>query len=88
MRSAVLLASVLLRTPLLAQIAVSHVTVIDVARGQTRPDMTVVIAGNRIRSVDRRAVQPGVQVIDGHGKFLIPGLWDMHDHALSDIRSG
>ena len=88
MRSAVLLASVLLRTPLLAQIAVTHVTVIDVARGQTRPDMTVVIAGNRIRSVDRRAVQPGIQVIDGHGKFLIPGLWDMHDHALSDNRSG
>jgi len=59
--------------------------VIDVASGATRPDNTVLVNGNRITFVGPAAnakVPPGAKVIDGHGKFLIPGLWDMHVHAF------
>ncbi len=48
--------------------------------------MTVVIAGNRItRIAPARDVQlpPSINAIDASGKFLIPGLWDMHVHLGS-----
>jgi hypothetical protein len=45
----------------------------------------VLIAGNRITFVGPAAsakVPAGTKVIDGQGKFLIPGLWDMHVHGF------
>jgi hypothetical protein len=59
--------------------------VIDVASGATHPDNTVLVAGNRITFVgpaDTATVPAGARLIDGRGKFLIPGLWDMHVHAF------
>jgi hypothetical protein len=59
--------------------------VIDVASGATRPDQTVLISGNRISFVGPSTsanIPPGARVIDGRGKFLIPGLWDMHVHGF------
>jgi hypothetical protein len=61
------------------------VSVIDVATGATRPDHTVLISGDRISFVGPSTsarIPPGARVIDGRGKFLIPGLWDMHVHAF------
>jgi imidazolonepropionase-like amidohydrolase len=46
--------------------------------------MNVVIEGGRIRSIGTPAATPlgpYLQIIDGGGKFLIPGLWDMHLHV-------
>src|SRR5205085_2694104 len=60
------------------------VTVIDVSGGPTRSDATVVVRGNRIASIgaaDSLSTPADAQVVDGRGKFLIPGLWDMHVHA-------
>lgn len=64
-------------------IAITHATVIDVARGRLLPDRTVVVAGGRITAVGesrRVRVPKTAQVVDATGKFLIPGLWDMHVH--------
>jgi len=62
-------------------IAITNVTVIDVAAGIARPRTTVVVRGNRITAVGPAVRAPaGAQVIDGTGRFLIPGLWDMHVH--------
>lgn len=61
----------------------THVTVIDVARGQAQPDRTVVILGEHITTIGESAkiaVPRGSQVVDATGKFLIPGLWDAHVH--------
>jgi imidazolonepropionase-like amidohydrolase len=72
-------------------IAITHVTLIDVSSGESRPDMTVIVTGNRITFVGhsrRIPVSSSREVIDARGRFLIPGLWDMHDHALSDNRAG
>lgn len=43
---------------------------------------TVVVEGNRITKVTTETVAtpPGAQVIDGKGRFLIPGLMDVHVH--------
>ena len=62
-------------------IALTHVTVIDGKGSDARADLTVVIEGDRIVDVGPRSPIPkGAQVINAAGKFLIPGLWDMHTH--------
>lgn len=66
-----------------APIAFTHVTVIDVTGGASRRDLTVVIAGDRISAIGDTAhtsLPPDAKVVDASGKFLIPGLWDMHVH--------
>ena len=60
------------------------VTVIDVESGRAQPGLTVIVEGERIAEVGRRPqlrVPPGARVVDGTGRFLIPGLWDMHVHV-------
>jgi imidazolonepropionase-like amidohydrolase len=64
-------------------LAITHVTVIDATGAPARPDMTVVIADGRIAALGKTAdVRPAkeARVLDATGKFLIPGLWDMHGH--------
>jgi imidazolonepropionase-like amidohydrolase len=61
----------------------NNVTVIDMTGAPPRAGMTVVVAGERVAAVGRPgevAVPPGAQVVDATGKFLLPGLWDMHAH--------
>jgi hypothetical protein len=68
-----------------SQIYITHVTVIDTETGKEAKDHTVVISGERISEVrDSKDVgaPAAASVMDGTGKYLIPGLWDMHVHAL------
>jgi tetratricopeptide (TPR) repeat protein len=66
-----------------AALALTHVTVIDTTGGPIKPDMTVVIRGSRIvqvaKSNEVRLPKNG-KTVNATGKFLIPGLWDMHVH--------
>jgi imidazolonepropionase-like amidohydrolase len=62
-----------------------NVTLIDGTGGAAGPGMTVIVMGNRISAVGRDLPPPpGARVVDGTGKFLIPGLWDMHLHLRGD----
>jgi imidazolonepropionase-like amidohydrolase len=64
-------------------VVLKSVTVIDIASGKLKTDMTVVITGNKIASVSKKAKVPkNATVLEGKGKYLLPGLWDMHVHAL------
>ena len=69
---------------LTAQIlTITNATVVDVSNGTLHPASTVVVDGNRIVSVRRSSArtEPGGQVVDAKGMYVIPGLWDMHTHA-------
>jgi imidazolonepropionase-like amidohydrolase len=69
------------------QIAITDVTIIDVHDGSAKREMTVLISGNRITAVGSSKEIPipkQIRVIDGRGRFLIPGLWDMHVHSDGD----
>jgi hypothetical protein len=67
--------------------ALTNVTVIDVANGRRDRDQTVLISGDRIIGVGRHVPVPrDATAIDLTGKFLIPGLADMHVHSLGDER--
>lgn len=64
-------------------IAVTHVTLIDATGTPPQPDMTVLVADGRISAIGHSAqvaVPGNYKQVDGSGKFLIPGLADMHIH--------
>jgi hypothetical protein len=66
-----------------ATLIFTHATIIDTAGGPNKTDMTVFITGDRITDIKKtEKVRPhnGAQLVDATGKFLIPGLWDMHVH--------
>lgn len=70
-------------------LAFVHVAVVDVERGQVVPDQTVIVAGGKIATVGASTattVPARTTVVDARGKYLIPGLWDMHVHTLYDGR--
>jgi imidazolonepropionase-like amidohydrolase len=71
-------------------LAIQNVTVIDATGRGPEPDTTVIVNGDRIVAIgpSRKIHIPGKAiVVDGTGKFLIPGLWDMHVHGASDARA-
>lgn len=62
----------------------THATVIDMTVAKPKQNMTVVTESNRIAAIGKMGkvrVPKNAQVIDATGKFLIPGLWDMHAHV-------
>jgi imidazolonepropionase-like amidohydrolase len=66
-------------------LVITHVTVIDTTGGPPLPDTTVVIEGKRIVALGASGeVKPPLHArrVDGRGKYLIPGLWDMHVHTV------
>src|SRR4029434_9769554 len=62
-------------------IAFSHVTVVDVVEGRLLRDQVVRVGGARSVQCAPAAgarMPKATRVVDATGKFLIPGLWDMH----------
>ncbi len=64
------------------KIFISNVTVIDVEKQKLVPNATVVINGNSIESISikKTALPTDATIIDGTGKFLMPGMTDAHVH--------
>jgi imidazolonepropionase-like amidohydrolase len=72
-------------------LVIKRVTVIDATGRPAQPDMTVTIDKDRIAAVSpwkKAKIAKGAQVVDGTGKFLIPGLWDMHVHGTKGDGAG
>ena len=91
--AALLLAGLALARPALAQdtasrsLVIRGVTVIDPSSGaRPRSDQVIVIVDGIIRAVGPAAsvkIPDGVEVLDGAGRYAIPGLWDMHVHFMN-----
>jgi hypothetical protein len=65
------------------RIAIRNVTMIDATGAAPKPNCTVLISGGRISAIgpsDKITIPGDYKIIDGTGKFLIPGLADMHIH--------
>jgi imidazolonepropionase-like amidohydrolase len=72
-------------------VAFVNVAVVSMQGDALLQEQTVVIQGERIRSigpVDALSVPPGATVIDGTDRYLIPGLADMHVHARVPFANG
>ncbi len=68
-----------------ADLLIRHINVVDVANGVLVPDRMIAITNGRFVQVigDPREVEVAerTRVIDGTGRYAIPGLWDMHVHV-------
>lgn len=65
------------------QKAIIGAVLIDGTGGPPVSNSVVIIAGSRVRAVGTRANMPipaGIDKIDGSGRFLVPGLIDLHVH--------
>ncbi len=77
-------------------IVIQHANLFDSENATVRPHTTVVIAKNRVVAVGddgKVAIPKGALMVEGAGKTLLPGLWDMHVHlqpndGLLDIANG
>ena len=66
----------------------TNITIIDATGAPPQPGMTVVVRNGRIEALGKTGqlrVPRESQVVNGAGKFMIPGLWDMHVH-LTDAK--
>jgi len=66
-----------------AQTFITHANVVDVINLKINSDETVVISNGKIINVDKSSsvkIPAHATVIDGSGKYLIPGLVDAHVH--------
>jgi imidazolonepropionase-like amidohydrolase len=71
------------RSSAAVSVAITGVTVIDCSGAPASPDSTVLTGGDSIVAVGPTGdveIPAGSRVVDGRGRFLIPGLWDMHGH--------
>jgi imidazolonepropionase-like amidohydrolase len=66
-----------------APLALAGATLIDVTGKPAIPDSVVLIEGDRIVAAGPRSamkIPNNAKIVDLAGKFLLPGLWDMHAH--------
>lgn len=66
-----------------ADIIIHSVDIVDVAAGKIIPDQTVVIGNDRILKTGKKSMlnqYTAATVINAKGKYIMPGLWDMHMH--------
>ncbi len=71
-----------------AHVAFVHVNVIPMDRERVETDQTVLVRGERIIAVGPAhevVIPDGVAVIDGGGRYLVPGLTDAHVHIRTDM---
>jgi imidazolonepropionase-like amidohydrolase len=66
---------------------VNHVLMFDSIAGRYVADRAVLISDGKVAAVGAAGsikAPAGATVIDGHGKTLLPGLWDSHQHVGDD----
>ena len=64
-------------------LALKHITVVDVETGSLIPNQTVVVSRGiiiKVGSSESVSIPKNSMIINGTGKYLIPGLWDSHVH--------
>src|SRR5262245_9943207 len=72
-------------------VAFVHVNVVDAEHGRLLADQTVVVREHRILAAGPAAqvsAPRGARVVEGSGKYLMPGLWDNHTHLFGVYAPG
>ena len=69
-----------------ARVVIEGVRVVDVREGRLGPESDVVVSDGRITAIGPASVEAvgpggGFARVDGRGRYLMPGLFDMHGHV-------
>ena len=68
-------------------IVIQDVNVVNVENGEIQEQMTLVIRNGRISLIEEAGkirMSNSDHIVYGRGKYLIPGLWDMHTHLINE----
>ena len=68
-------------------VLIEDVTIVAVRDGTLHPGRTVLIDHGRITTVgevDAAGRPDDARIVDGSGHYLMPGLWDMHVHSVTN----
>src|SRR5271155_578596 len=66
-------------------LAITHVGLIDATGAPLQPGMTVIVQDRKIVRIGKSGkvlIPKAARGVEGRGKYLIPGLWDMHVHEI------
>jgi hypothetical protein len=67
-------------------IVIQSVSLFDTASGTMKPNRTIIVSGQKIQAIGTpkkpAAIPAAAVVLDGKGKFVIPGLIDAHVHLV------
>src|ERR1035438_4606111 len=67
-----------------SDLLIRNATIIDVATGRATPQRSILIHNSQIAAIGPSIHAPkATRIIDASGKFVIPGLWDMHVHLTA-----
>ncbi|QSX76997.1 amidohydrolase family protein [Agrilutibacter solisilvae] len=66
--------------PAMVELAIVDTTVVDVRSGALLAHRDVSVDHGRIVAIEPAGAASARRTVDGAGRFLIPGLWDMHVH--------
>jgi hypothetical protein len=70
--------------PVPQQFVLTNVNVVDTRSGNVDRHLTILVRNGRIASIGRLGLVgggPNIRVVNGNGRYVIPGLWDMHVHS-------
>lgn len=71
--------------PLVAQaVVITNASIVDASAADPTRVGSIVVENGRITAVGSSPLVPaGASIIDALGKFVVPGLWDMHAHLAA-----
>lgn len=66
-------------------VIISNINIVNIEDGTLSEQMDVIINANKIQTIlpHNKVNLESEQILEGTGKYLIPGLWDMHAHIRS-----
>lgn len=79
------------RTNVTSGLLLTDVTIVDTHTGKLMPHMTIAVDGGKIVKIGRAGTlvaKGSVQSVDGKGKFVVPGYWEMHAHPIDSPDRG
>ena len=72
------------KEPYKYDIVIEDITIIDTENSRLLPHQTIFIKQDRIDKILATSIDTAIiadSVIDGTGKYILPGFWDMHVHT-------
>ena len=63
----------------------TNVTIVDTHTGKLTPSMSIAMDDGKITRIGRTGTlvaAKGIHTVDARGKFVVPGFWEMHAHAI------
>jgi len=71
-------------------IAITNADIIDMVDGHISNNMTIIVQDNiifKIAPSNELKIPENATIINAAGKYIIPGLWDMHVHTSSEFNT-